>query len=82
MLYDNGGVMVGNIDLVIKELKREIEENIDMGFVDMQELLKDLEKLKDMGNKMNINVEVVSIDYDLAVGYSINFWTDEDKINI
>lgn len=82
MLYDNGGVMVGNIDLVIKELKREIEENIDMGFVDTQELLKDLEKLKDMGNKININVEVVSINYDLAAGYSIDFWTDEDKINI
>lgn len=75
-VYDNGGVMIGNIDLVIKELKREIENDIDMFDVNIEELLKDLEDLK----VQVPSVSVVSIDYDTGMGYSFNYWTASDKI--
>lgn len=75
-VYDNGGVMIGNIDLVIKELKREIEKDIDMSDVSTEELLKDLEDLK----VQVPDVSIVSIDYDTGMGYSFNYWTTDDEI--
>lgn len=75
-VYDNGGVMIGNIDLVIKELKREIEKDIDMSDVSTEELLKDLEDLK----VQVPNVSIVIIDYDTGMGYSFNYWTTSDEI--
>lgn len=75
-VYDNGGVMIGNIDLVIKELKREIEKDIDMSDVCTEELLKDLEDLK----VQVPSVSIVSVDYDTGMGYSFNYWTTDDEI--
>ena len=64
-VYDNGGVMLGNIDLVIKEIKRQIESDIDMSDANTEELLKDLEDLK-----IHIpNVEIVCINYDTGIDY-------------
>ena len=34
-VYDNGGVLIGNIDLVIETVKKDIEKDIDMVFIDM-----------------------------------------------
>lgn len=75
-VYDNGGLMIGNIDLVIKEIKREIEKDIDMIDASTEELLKDLEDLK-----IHVpNVSVVCINYDTGMGYSFDYWRTVDEI--
>lgn len=74
-IYDNGGIMLGNIDLVIKEIKREIENEIDMSDANTEELLKDLEDLK-----IRVpSVEIVSVNYDTGMGYSFDYWTKNDE---
>ena len=75
-IYDNGGLMLGNIDLVIKEIKREIEKDIDMSDVSTEELLKDLEDLKIQVP----NVSIVCINYDTGMGYSFDYWRTDDEI--
>jgi hypothetical protein len=75
-VYDNGGLMLGNIDLVIKEIKREIEKDIDMSDVSTEELLKDLEDLKIQVP----NVSIVCINYDTGMGYSFDYWRTDDEI--
>lgn len=74
-VYDNGAMMIGNIDLVIKEIKREIEKDIDMSDVNTEELLKDLEDLK----VQVPSVEIVSVNYDTGMGYSFDYWTKNDE---
>lgn len=74
-IYDNGGIMLGNIDLVIKEIKREIENEIDMSDANTEELLKDLEDLK----VQVPSVEIVSVNYDTGMGYSFDYWTKNDE---
>ena len=75
-VYDNGGLMLGNIDLVIKEIKREIEKDIDMSDVSTEELLKDLEDLK-----IHVpNVNIVCINYDTGMGYSFDYWGTDDEV--
>lgn len=73
-IYDNGAIMLGNIDLVIKEIKREIENEIDMSDANTEELLKDLEDLK----VQVPSVEIVSVNYDTGMGYSFDYWTKND----
>jgi len=75
-VYDNGGLMLGNIDLVIKELQKEIEKDIDMSDVSTEELLKDLEDLKIQVP----NVSIVCINYDTGMGYSFDYWCTYDEI--
>ena len=74
-VYDNGGVLIGNIDLVIEIVKKTIEKDIDMVFIDRDELLKDLLELKN-----NTKAEIVYINYDCGINYSMNYWCKEDEI--
>lgn len=74
-VYDNGGVLIGNIDLVIETVKKDIEKDIDMVFIDMNELLKDLLELKN-----NKEVEIVYINYDCGMNYSMDYWYKNDEI--
>ena len=74
-IYDNGSIVIGNLNLVIKEVQREIKEDIDM-LVDKDELLKELLELR--GNKF---VEIVCINYDNGnMGYTIDYWFYSDKV--
>ena len=76
-VYDNGAIMIGNIDMVINEIKDEINKDIDMIFADKHELLKDLEEIKKDG------ATIVYINYDRPMGdYSIDYWLDSDKLDI
>lgn len=75
-VYVNGDMLIGNIDLVIKEIKREIEKDIDMLDVSTEELLKDLEDLKIQVP----NVSIVCINYDNGMGYSFDYWRTDDEI--
>lgn len=73
-IYDNGALLIGNINKVIEEVEKEIEEDIDMVFTDKEELLKELKELKEL------DVEIVYINYERPMGYELNYWYKRDII--
>lgn len=74
-IYDNGALMLGNVQDVIMEIERQIKEDIDLCMVDAEELLKDLKKLRNIDYDM-----VVCINYDMGMGYGIDYWTSNDIV--
>ena len=64
--------MLGNVKMVKEEIKRQMEHDIDMCCVDIEEILKDLEEFA--------NETIVSINYDCGMGYSIDYWHENDKV--
>lgn len=74
-IYDNGALLLGNIQDVIIEVERELKENIDMFATDMEELLKDLKELRNIDYDM-----IVCVNYDNGMSYSIDYWTSKDII--
>lgn len=77
-VYDNGGLLLGNIDDVIKYVKTQIEKDIDMCLIDANELLKDLLELKNS----HLTVDKVCINYDSGVSYTIDYWNNNDRIGV
>lgn len=75
-IYDNGALMLGNVQMVINEIEKELKNGVDMFCADMEELLKELKELRDIDYEM-----VVCINYDNGMGYSINYWSSNDIIN-
>ena len=75
-IYDNGALMLGNVQDLIMEIEREIKKDIDMLGADMEELIKDLKELRDIDCEM-----VVCINYDNGMSYSIDYWSSNDIIN-
>ena len=75
-IYDNGALMLGNVQDLIMEIEREIKKDIDMLGADMKELIKDLKELRDIDYEM-----VVCINYDNGMGYTIDYWSSNDIIN-
>lgn len=71
-IYDNGAIMLGNVKMVKEELKMEMKQDIDMCCVDIEEVIKDLEELED-------NM-IVAINYDCGMGYSIDYWHENDIV--
>lgn len=74
-IYDNGALMLGNVQDVIMEIEKEIKEDLDMCAVNQEELLKDLKELRDVDYDM-----VVCINYDMGMGYDIDYWTSNDIV--
>lgn len=72
-IYDNGALMLGNIDMVIAEIEKELKEDIDMVFTEKEELLKELKEYQGIA-------EIVYIEYENPMGYIINYWAKNDKI--
>ena len=75
-IYDNGALMLGNVQDLIMEIEREIKEDIDMLGADMEDILKELKELRDIDYEM-----VVCINYDNGMSYSIDYWSSNDIIN-
>lgn len=75
-IYDNGTLILGNVQDLIMEIEKELKNGIDMLDADMEDILKDLKELRDMDYEM-----VVCINYDNGMGYSINYWSSNDIIN-
>ena len=75
-IYDNGALMLGNVQDLIMEIEREIKEDIDMLGADMEDILKELKELRDIDCEM-----VVCINYDNGMSYSIDYWSSNDIIN-
>ena len=74
-IYDNGALMLGDVNMVISEVEKELKEDLDMCFTDKKDLLKDLKELKEIDNNM-----IVCINYENPMGYDITYWDSKDKI--
>ena len=74
-IYDNGSLMLGNVQMVIMEIEREMKENIDMLYIDMEDLLKELKELRDIDYEM-----VVCINYENGMGYTLDYWSSNDIV--
>lgn len=68
-IYDNGALMIGNI----KEIIKYIENDETLETWEFEDLLNDLKELND-------KVEIVMINYENPMGYSIDYWNKDDEI--
>ena len=67
-IYDNGEMCLGEVKKIIEYFNTtgaDIEE--------YEEVLEELKKLNDD--------DIVAINYDNGMGYSIDWWTKDDKVN-
>ena len=67
-VYDNGEMCVGEVKKII--------EYFNTSGADIEEYEDLLEELK----KMNDD-DIVAINYDHGMGYSMDWWTKDDKVN-
>lgn len=70
-IYDNGEIMLGNV----KKIKKYAQKQYENGLIDEEfkvDILNDLKDYKDN--------EIVAINYDCGMGYSIDCWSPEDII--
>ena len=58
--------------MVKEEIQKELKNGVDMCFADMEEILKDLEEFS--------NETIVAINYDNGMGYSIDYWNENDVV--
>lgn len=76
-IYDNGALMLGNVQDLIIEIEREKRQNIDMLDTDMDELLKDLKELRDIDYEMVVCINYENFEYQ---GYSLDYWSSKDIV--
>lgn len=67
-IYDNGEICLGEVKRII-----EYFNTIGADIEEYEEVLEELKKLNDD--------DIVAINYDHGMGYSIDWWTKNDKIN-
>ena len=67
-IYDNGEMCLGEVKKII-----EYFNTSDVEVEEYEDLLEELKKLNDN--------DIVAINYDHGMGYSIDWWTKNDKIN-
>lgn len=68
-IYDNGTKILGKVSAVINYIN-----NNDGNEEEKEELLKDLKEL--------YSNDIVCIDYDNPMGYTLDYWTYEDILGI
>ena len=76
-IYDNGALMLGNVQDLIMEIESEIKEDIDMLGADMEDILKELRKLRDMDYEMVVCINYENYNYQ---GCSFDYWSSKDII--
>ena len=76
-IYDNGALMLGNVQDLIMEIESEIKEDIDMLGADMEEILKELRKLRDIDKEMVVCINYENYDYQ---GCSFDYWSSKDIV--
>ena len=69
-IYDNGALLLGNPKIIIDEFNRQKKEYEETDEI-VEEIIKDLEELKDIA-------DIVMINYDNLMGYSIDYWGKSD----
>lgn len=71
-IYDNGSLMIGNLDAIINYI--ESDETLETW--EYEDLIKDLYELKNSETDIN----VVMVNYENPMGYSIDYWHKSDKV--
>ena len=66
-IYDNGEVCLGEVKKIIEHFN-----TIGADIEEYEDLLEELKELNDG--------DIVAINYDNGMGYSIDYWTNEDII--
>ena len=69
-IYDNGEIVLGSKKDLVKYFN-ECLKTSDME-EEIYEILKDLEEEKDN--------TILAINYDMGMGYSIDYWQESDKV--
>lgn len=67
-IYDNGEICLGKVEKIRQYLIDNTEETWEI-----EDILDELKTLN--------NDDVVAINYDNGMGYSIDWWTKDDKVN-
>lgn len=67
-IYDNGEICLGKVEKIRQYLIDNTEETWEIEDI--------LEELKTLNND-----NIVAINYDNGMGYSIDCWTKNDKVN-
>lgn len=67
-IYDNGEICLGKVEKIKKYPISNAEETWEI-----EDILEDLKILNDD--------DIVAINYDNGMGYSIDLWTKDDKVN-
>lgn len=68
-VYDNGTMIIGELNKVIDYIARNDKEE------EYKDLIEDLEHLK------QFNGVIVCVNYDLGMGYSIEWWENSHIVN-
>ena len=76
-IYDNGALMLGNVQDLIMEIEREIKEDIDLLGADMEDILNELRKLRDIDYEMVVCINYENYNYQ---GYSLDYWSSQDIV--
>ena len=66
-IYDNGTMVLG----CVKNVKEYLIENAEETW-EIEDILKDLEEFS--------NETIVAINYDCGMGYSIDYWNEDDIV--
>lgn len=69
-IYDNGALLLGNPKMIIDEFYRQKKEYKESDEI-VEEIIKDLEEIKDIA-------DIVMINYDNSMSYSIDYWAKND----
>jgi len=71
-VYDNGTILLGTKKDIVQQIYNNmLEEEQDDLYMEILEDLKDEE-----------NDTIVAINYDLGMGYSIDYWEKEDIVKV
>lgn len=72
-LYDNGEMLLGNVEDILEYTKRQIEANLiaKEDYEEIFETLKDLELHT-----------IVAINYDHGMGMTFDWWTKDDEMSM
>ena len=76
-IYDNGALMLGNVQDLIMEIEREIKEDIDLLGADMEDILNELRKLRDIDYETVVCINYENYNYQ---GYSLDYWSSQDIV--
>lgn len=70
-IYDNGYQMLGSV----KSIRDEIENGLDKGAIDDEEIFEIYEELKELEDDT-----IIMINYDNPMGYTLTKWTRKDLV--
>lgn len=72
-LYDNGEMLLGNVEDILEYAKRQNEADL----IDEEDYEEIIETLKDLELHT-----IVAINYDNGMGMSFDWWTKEDEMDM